>query len=268
MLVDDAKRRESGVVDGLALRADGLVKRFASFTAVAGLDLRVPAGAFFGLLGPNGAGKTTTLRMVCGLLRPDAGRVTIAGADVWENPAAAKAAIGVLPDGIATFDRLTGRDLLTYHGLLRRLPRDVVRERVGQLLDVMDLAGAADTRVEHYSRGMHKKLGLAAALLHRPGLLILDEPLEGIDPVSSRTLLAVLESFRAGGGTVVISSHAIEVVEQLCDHVAIMDHGRVGQAGATRQLTDGRSLEQVLLDLVGAPLTVREVQKRLPWLAR
>jgi ABC-2 type transport system ATP-binding protein len=229
-----------------------LTKRYGDKVAVDQLDLDVPRGCFYGLVGPNGAGKTTTIRMLTGLLRPDAGQAWIEGRDVWSDPVAAKARIGVLPDEFRLYDRLTGTELLDYCGLLRGLDPGVVAERTGELLDVLDLRDAADTLVVDYSTGMRKKVALAAALLHAPSVLFLDEPFEAIDPVSTRAIRAVLERFTGSGQTVVFSSHVMEVVERLCDRVAVVHHGRVIAEGATDELRAGRRLEDVFVELVGA----------------
>ena len=230
----------------------GLVKRFGAKVAVAGLSLDVPRGSFFGLVGPNGAGKTTTLRMATGLLRPDAGQVWVEGIDVWADPTAAKARIGVLPEDLRLFERLTGAELLTYHGLLRRMdPRDIAA-RGDELIAVLGLSDAAATLVVDYSHGMRKKIALAAALLHNPRLLVLDEPFEAIDPVSARTIKGVLERYTAGGATVVFSSHVMELVENLCDRVAVVAGGQVVAAGTLEEVRRGRSLEDAFVHLVGA----------------
>lgn len=171
-----------------AVRVQGLWKRFGDQVAVAGIDLELPAGKFIGLVGPNGAGKTTTLSMVTGLLRPDMGRIEVAGHDVWTDPVEVKSRIGVLPEGLRLFERLSGRELLAYNGRLRGLPGDEVDKRATQLLDVLDLAGSQHKLVVDYSTGMRKKIGLAAALLHNPEVLFLDEPFEGVDPVSAQTI--------------------------------------------------------------------------------
>src|ERR671916_1811945 len=171
--------------DAIALRLRGLVKRFDTKLAVAGVDLRVPVGSFFGLLGPNGAGKTTTLSMAVGLLRPDAGRAWVLGHDVWSDPVRAKALLGVLPDGVRLFDRLSGAELLAYHGLLRGMDPAVVDQRAAELLDVLALTDAGRTLVVDYSAGMKKKIGLASALLHGPRLLVLDEPFDAGGPVAA-----------------------------------------------------------------------------------
>ncbi len=238
--------------DPPAVAIRGLAKRYGEKVAVAGIDLDVPHGSFFGLVGPNGAGKTTTIRMSTGLLRPDAGGVWIEGVEVWSDPVAAKATIGVLPDEFRLFDRLTGAELLDYCGLLRRLDPAVVAERAAELLAVLDLEAAADTLVVDYSTGMRKKVALAAALLHGPRVLFLDEPFEAVDPVSTRRIRAVLERFTAGGHTVIFSSHVMEVVERLCDRVAVVHEGRIMAAGPIDSVRGGRRLEDVFVELVGA----------------
>jgi ABC-2 type transport system ATP-binding protein len=233
----------------LALR--GLVKRFDTKLAVAGIDLDVPAGSFFGLLGPNGAGKTTTLSMAVGLLRPDAGRAQILGYDVWADPAAAKARFGVLPDGVRLFDRLTGTELLAYHGLLRGMDADVVDQRSAELMDVLALGAGNRTLVVDYSAGMKKKIGLACAMLHAPRLLVLDEPFEAVDPVSAALIRDILQRYVTGGGTVVFSSHVMAVVERLCSHIAILADGRILANGTLAAVRGERSLEDVFVQVVG-----------------
>jgi ABC-2 type transport system ATP-binding protein len=245
-----------------ALQLRGLVKRYGDVQAVAGLDLDVPTGSFFGLVGPNGAGKTTTLSMATGLVRPDAGTVRVLDVDLWVDPAAGKRLLGVLPDGVKLFDRLTGSELVTYHGLLRGLPRAVVEDRVGQLLAALGLLDAAATLVVDYSAGMTKKVALACALVHAPRVLLLDEPFEAVDPVSATTIRALLHQVVAGGGTVVMSSHVMELVERLCDHVAVVHAGRVVAAGTLDQVRDGGSLEQRFVSLVGRTATTVD----LSWL--
>jgi ABC-2 type transport system ATP-binding protein len=246
-----------------ALTVRGLRKAFGPKVAVAGIDLDIPHGCFFGLVGPNGAGKTTTLGMVTGLLRPDAGLVLVDGVEVWRDPPAAKRRIGVLPEDLRLFERLTGAELLTYNGLLRGLPPATVQERAGELLEVLGLAEAAGTLVVDYSHGMRKKIALAAALLHAPRVLFLDEPFEAIDPVSARTIRGLLERYTAGGATVVFSSHVMELVERLSDRVGVMHLGRLIAEGPTERVRAGRSLEDAFVDLVGASGTTSE---ELDWL--
>ncbi|GIM94445.1 ABC transporter ATP-binding protein [Paractinoplanes toevensis] len=229
----------------------GLVKRFDTKLAVAGVSLEVPAGSFYGLLGPNGAGKTTTLSMAVGLLRPDEGRALLLGYDVWADPTAAKARLGVLPDGVRLFDRLTGPELLGYHGLLRGMDAATVDQRARELLEVLELGAGNRTLVVDYSAGMKKKIGLACALLHAPRLLVLDEPFEAVDPVSAALIRDILQRYVAGGGTVVFSSHVMEIVERLCDHVAIMSSGVLRMHGPLDQVRGDKSLEEVFVQVVG-----------------
>ncbi|MGC4785643.1 ABC transporter ATP-binding protein [Micromonospora zamorensis] len=247
-----------------ALRLIGLSKAFGDKRAVDHIDLEVPGGSFFGLVGPNGAGKTTSLSMAVGLLRPDSGRAEIFGVDVWADPVRAKELIGVLPDGLGMPERLTGREVLTYLGLLRGMEPEAVAKRSQELLEVLELDRADSTLVLEYSTGMRKKIGLATALLHAPKLLVLDEPLEAVDPVSAATIKVILQRFVAAGGSVVFSSHVMPVVEQLCDHVAVVTGGRVVASGPLDEVRGGSSLENRFVDLVGGqPVSAGE----LSWLA-
>ncbi len=246
-----------------AVAARGLRKHFGSTVAVDALDLDVPTGSFYGLVGPNGAGKTTTLRMLTGLLRPDAGRAWVGAVDVWADPLMAKRRVGVLPEDLVLFDRLSGRQLLTYTGLLRGLPADLVEERAGALLDVLGLTPAGGQLVVDYSHGMRKKVALAAALLHAPQVLFLDEPFEAIDPVSARTIRSVLERHLSGGGTVIFSSHVMELVERLCDRIGVVHGGRMVASGSLDAVRGGRSLDEAFVDLVGADV---ETGEALGWL--
>jgi ABC-2 type transport system ATP-binding protein len=234
-----------------ALQMSGLRKAFGATVAVDDVRLTVPRGSFFGLVGPNGAGKTTSLSMAVGLLRPDGGTVRIFGVDVWESPKRAKALVGVLPDGMALPERLTGRELLTYTGLLRGLDSATVAARADELLGVLELTGAERTLVIDYSAGMRKKIGLATALLHAPRLLVLDEPFEAVDPVSASTIRTILQRFVASGGAVVLSSHVMDLVEKLCDHVAVITRGRVVASGPVAEVRGDQSLEQAFVHLVG-----------------
>ncbi|QYA96026.1 ABC transporter ATP-binding protein [Streptomyces anulatus] len=248
-----------------AVRVQGLWKRFGDQVAVSGIDLELPAGKFIGLVGPNGAGKTTTLSMVTGLLRPDMGKIEVAGHDVWTDPVEVKSRIGVLPEGLRLFERLSGRELLAYNGRLRGLPGDEVDKRATQLLDVLDLAGSQHKLVVDYSTGMRKKIGLAAALLHNPEVLFLDEPFEGVDPVSAQTIRGVLERYTRSGATVVFSSHVMELVESLCDWVAVMAAGRIKAQGTLAEVRgDAPSLQNAFLELVGAG--GRDAGDSLDWL--
>lgn len=240
-------------VGGVALAIRGLTKTYDGRAVVDHIDLDVPVGSFFGLVGPNGAGKTTTLSMVTGLLRPDAGRIIMAGVDVWADPVTAKTKMGVLPDGLRLFERLSGLELLSYLGRLRGIPADTVMSRAKELIAVLDLDEAGSKLVADYSTGMRKKITLAAALLHAPPILLLDEPLEAVDPVSARVIRTVLSRYTAGSGTVIFSSHVMSLVEGLCSHVAVMAHGRIidsGEVAAVRG--SAASLDDAFMHLVGA----------------
>ena len=234
------------------LRIRGLTKWFGSHRALDGLDLDVPAGSCFGLVGPNGSGKSTTLRSVVGLVRPDAGSIAVAGVDVTADLRAARSLMGVVLDPLQLFERLTAREFLATMGELRGLDADLVAERSEQLFVTLALADDADRQIAGYSHGMRKKTALASAVLHRPRLLLLDEPFEGVDPVSARTMRSMLDRFRAGGGTVVFSSHVMDLVERLCDHVGVIHEGRVVASGPTDTLRRGRRLEEAFIDVVGA----------------
>jgi len=248
-----------------AVRTSGLAKRFGANWAVAGIDLVVPSGSFAGLVGPNGAGKTTTLAMVTGLLRPDAGLAQVGRHDVWTDPVTVKTRIGVLPEGLRLFERLSGRELLAYNGRLRRLPAAEIDGRSQDLLRLMGLDADADKLVVDYSTGMRKKIGLAAALLHNPSVLFLDEPFEGVDPVSANTIREVLVRYTASGATVVFSSHVMELVERLCDWVTVMVQGRIVAQGTTGSVRGDRSLNDAFIDLVGGgPAATQD----LAWLGR
>jgi ABC-2 type transport system ATP-binding protein len=201
--------------------------------------------------------------MAVGLLRPDAGQARILGYDVWADPAAAKSRIGVLPDGVRLFDRLTGTELLAYHGLLRGMDADVVDQRAAELLDVLALGTDNRTLVVDYSAGMKKKIGLACAMLHAPRLLVLDEPFEAVDPVSAALIRDILQRYVAGGGTVVFSSHVMAVVERLCSHVAILADGTIRMRGALAEVRGERSLEDVFVEVVGGRIATGS---ELAWL--
>jgi ABC-2 type transport system ATP-binding protein len=229
----------------------GLYKYFPGKTAVENLTLFVPRGSFFGLVGPNGAGKTTTLRMATGLLRPDGGQARIDGTDVWPDPAAVKSRLGLVPDGLLLFERLSGHEMLLYAGLLRGMPEAEVLARSAELLDVLGLRDDASKLIVDYSHGMRKKTALACALLHRPPVLVLDEPFEGIDPVSAVNMRTVLERYTASGGTIIMSSHVMDLVERMCDHVAIIADGRLLANGTIDALRNGRRLEDAFVHLVG-----------------
>ena len=244
------------------LAIEGLVKRFGDNTAVDGISLEVRAGSFFGIVGPNGAGKTTTLSMVTGLLRPDAGTVRINDIDAWADPRAAKQATGVLPDRLRLFDRLTGAQLLYYSGALRGLDSRTVRERSTDLIAAFGLEDAIDRLVADYSAGMTKKIALACAMIHAPRLLVLDEPFESVDPVSAANLTEILERYVAGGGTVVLSSHGMDLIERVCDSAAIIVGGRVLAAGTLDEVRAGQTLEDRFVELAGG----RKAAEGMEWL--
>ncbi|MGX1793603.1 ATP-binding cassette domain-containing protein [Microbacterium sp. NPDC055312] len=234
-----------------AIRIRGLVKRFGDNNAVDDVDLTVPAGSFYGLVGPNGAGKTTTLSIIAGLLRPDAGTVHISGIDQREKPLEAKRVMGVLPDRLRTFDRLTGRQLLHYYGQLRGLDRAVIEKRTADLARAFDLSEALSRVVSDYSAGMTKKVMLAGALIHSPRVLVLDEPFEAVDPVSSGVILDILRSYVAHGGTVILSSHGMDLVERVCSRVAVIVGGEVLAEGTIDEVRAGQTLTERFIELSG-----------------
>jgi ABC-2 type transport system ATP-binding protein len=247
----------------LAIEVRGLRKSFDTKEAVAGIDLEIAAGSLAGLVGPNGAGKTTSLSMMTGLMRPDAGRILVNGLDVWADPVAAKAIIGVVTAEARMFERLSGEEMLEYAGRLHGLAAPEARTRVAQLLDVLDLAADAKRLVADYSTGMRKKTALGCALIHNPSVLFLDEPLEGVDPISADVIRRLLTRLAGSGSTVLFSSHVMELVEQVCDHVSIIDKGRIVATGTTDQVRGGKTLQQAFIDLVG-PRTTNE--EGLTWL--
>jgi ABC-2 type transport system ATP-binding protein len=246
-----------------AIQVRGLRKIFGPKEAVAGIDLEIAAGSLAGLVGPNGAGKTTSLSMMTGLLRPDAGKVLINGVDVWSDPPAAKAVIGVVPADVRLFERLSGAELVEYAGRLRGMPASEARARGAQLLDVLDLADDAKRLVADYSTGMRKKIALGCALIHNPQVLFLDEPLEGVDPISADVIRRLLTRLVGSGSTVLFSSHVMELVEQICDHVSIIDKGKIVATGTTAHVQGGKSLQRAFIDLVGSRASDEEV---LSWL--
>lgn len=245
-----------------ALEIRDLAKQFGEKIAVNNVSLQVPVGSFYGLVGPNGAGKTTMLSMATGLLRPDAGSSLINGIDIWADPHGAKATLGVLADGVRQFDRLTGRQLVTYAGLLRGMPREEVASRTEDLLRVMDLSQDGDKLVVDYSAGMTKKVSLATAMIHSPKLLVLDEPFEAVDPVSAANIRDILNKYVEFGGTVIVSSHVMDLVQRMCTHVAVIADGVLRAQGTVDAVRDGLTLEDRFVDLVGG----RGTNEGLPWL--
>jgi ABC-2 type transport system ATP-binding protein len=246
-----------------AIEVRGLRKTFGDKQAVAGIDLEIAAGSLAGLVGPNGAGKTTSLSMMTGLLRPDSGRILINGLDVWFDPPAVKAIIGVVPAEVRLFERLSGEELLEYAGRLRGLPAGEARDRAAQLLGVLDLTEDARRLVADYSTGMRKKVALGCALIHNPSVLFLDEPLEGVDPVSADVIRQLLTRYVGSGSTVLFSSHVMELVEQVCDHVSVIDKGEIVATGTVDEVRGGKTLQRAFIDLVGSKANGEE---GLSWL--
>ena len=234
-----------------AVRLRGVAKSFGETRAVDAIDLSIPAGTFYGVVGPNGAGKTTTLSMIAGLLRPDRGTIEIAGIDLAAEPARAKRMMGILPDRLRTFDRLTGRQLLHYYGVLRGLAPAVVESRAADLARAFDLAGDLGRTVADYSAGMTKKVMLAGAMIHSPRVLVLDEPFEAVDPVSSAIILDILKAYVAHGGTVILSSHGMDLVERVCSGVAVVVAGQVLAEGTVEEVRGELTLEQRFIELAG-----------------
>ena len=237
-----------------ALELVDLTKRFGDKTAVEGLSLALEPGTFLGLLGRNGAGKSTTLKMVTGLLKPTSGRIRVLGMDLEADPLAVKRQIGAMPEDMALLDMLTGPQYLRFVGRMYGLEDALIDRRRAELFDTLDLAPGPNTLIADYSFGMKKKVALCAALLHGPRMVFLDEPFEGIDPVTSRTIKDILNSLQQRGVTLVLTSHILEVVEKLCPLIAILDEGRLKGFGSLDDLRQGgESLEQLFVDLVGGP---------------
>lgn len=245
-----------------AVSLRGLTKRFDQKIAVNGLSLDIPVGSFYGLVGPNGAGKTTTINMLTGMLVPDAGIALILGNNVWQDVNAAKRLIGLMPQPDQIFPTLTGMQLLVYAGMLRGMPRQEVIVRAQDLMRAFDLTEAANTMVREYSSGMTKKICLASAMIHSPRILILDEPFEAVDPVSSANIKDILAQYVQTGGTVIISSHVMTLVERMCTHVAVINHGQVVADGTIAQVAAGEDLDERFLALVGG----RHEAAHLSWL--
>jgi ABC-2 type transport system ATP-binding protein len=260
-----------GVSSIQAIQTFQLTRLFGGRPALDGLTLEVPEGSFFGFLGPNGAGKSTTINILTGLLAPSSGSARVLGLDVETQGLEIKRLIGVVPDGLHLFERLSGEEHLRFVGEVQGLSPAEARRRAGQLLEAMDLTGDARKLVSSYSHGMRKKLALACALIHEPRLLFLDEPFEGVDAVATRELRELLQQLVSSGRvTVFLTSHVLEVVEKLCTHVGIIAKGKLAVCGAIDELRQGaaghRSLEELFLDTVGA---VRDdAGAGLDWLTR
>lgn len=248
---------------GPAIEIHDLRKVYGGKAAVDGLQLRVPRGCFYGFLGPNGAGKTTTIRMLMGLAAPTSGSIRLLGLEMPAEAAAIKSRIGLVPEESLLFERLTGAEFLEFVGRMYGLARGVARERAEELLSLFTLADEPRKLIADYSKGMRKKAAMAAALIHRPELLMLDEPFEGVDAVAARLMKDLLANLVRQGATIFLTSHVLEVVERLCDRVAIIHQGRLILEGALGELRAGsETLEDVFVRAVGAGATV----EKLDWL--
>jgi ABC-2 type transport system ATP-binding protein len=242
-----------------AIETHGLRKAFGEFVAVDGIDLLVPRGSFYGFLGPNGAGKSTTIKCLTGLLTPTGGTFRLLDLDPIANQIKMKRQVGVVPEDLALFDRLTAAETLSFVAQVHGIDRVEARERSKELLTLMDLTKAANDLVADFSHGMRKKIALSAALLPAPRLLFLDEPFEGIDAIASRQIKDLLSAYARGGGTVFLTTHILEIVERLCDHIGIIHKGRLVAQGSMAELraggTTGQSLEERFMDIIGASKT-------------
>jgi ABC-2 type transport system ATP-binding protein len=266
------------MADAPTILTEGLTRSFGDFVAVDNVNLAVAPGQFYGFLGPNGAGKSTTIKMLTGLLAPTSGRVQIVGLDLQSNPVDVKRQIGVVPEGMALFGRLTGREYLNFVGRMYGLDRATAASRSEELLEFMQLSDEPKKLVADYSHGMQKKLALAAAVIHGPRVLFLDEPFEGVDAVASGTLKTMLQRMIARGATIFLTSHVLEIVERLCSHVGIIHQGRLVAQGSINELRAGvaastladtsaaerLTLEQIFLRIVGGE---RTTEHELSWLS-
>ena len=246
-----------------AIETRTLTKEYDAVRAVDGLSLEVETGNFYGFLGPNGAGKSTTIKMLTGIIAPTSGEARLLGRDLRREPIAIKQRIGVVPEELCLFENLTAREYLTFVGRMYRLPRADITRRTEELLALFGLSDTDRTLTLEYSHGMKKKLSLAAALIHDPELLFLDEPFEGIDAIASRTIRRVLERVVARGATIFLTSHILEIVERLCTHVGIIHQGRLVSQGALASMAGGAGLESLFIEAVGAP---EETALGLSWL--
>jgi ABC-2 type transport system ATP-binding protein len=258
----------------IAIATDKLTRKFGALTAVDTVDLRVQAGQFFGFLGPNGAGKSTTIKMLTGLLAPTSGRMELLGLDFQAKAVEVKRQIGVVPEGMGLFDRLTGIEYLRFVGRMYGLDRATTEKRSEELLDFMQLADREKTMVADYSHGMQKKLALAAAVIHGPRILFLDEPFEGVDALAAGSLKALLGRMTERGVTIFLTSHVLEIVERLCSHVGIIHKGRLVAQGSMEELRAGvpgekgekKTLEQIFLSIVGQSGAEQARLEELTWL--
>jgi len=280
-------------MDSPAIAVRDLTRRFGSFTAVDNITLSIAPGQFFGFLGPNGAGKSTTIKMLTGLLAPTSGHIDILGLDFAAHPLDVKRQIGVVPEGLALFGRLTASEYLRFVGRMYGLDRDTTNRRTGELLDFMNLANEPKKLVTDFSHGMQKKLALAAAVIHGPKVLFLDEPFEGVDAIAAVALKNMLQRMIDRGATIFLTSHVLEIVERLCSHVAIIHHGRLVANGSLDELRAGvaaslaavpgelehgdgtlagpqtsekLTLEELFLRIVGGSQPAEEGLQELSWL--
>ena len=238
------------------IRLADLTKRYGKFTAVDAITLHVPRGELFGLLGPNGAGKTTTMRMIAGILRPTSGSITVAGIDLLDRPLAAKAKLGFIPDRPFVYDKLTGGEFLRFAAALYGQQGATVERRIDELLELFELTPWKNELTENYSHGMRQKLIICGAFVHRPELIVVDEPMVGLDPKSARLLKDLFRQFVDRGGTVLMSTHTLEVAEVMCDRIAIVYGGKVAAQGTLAELREqtasgSSSLEDMFLKLTG-----------------
>jgi ABC-2 type transport system ATP-binding protein len=258
----------------MAIVTQQLTRKFGALTAVDGIDLQVQAGQFFGFLGPNGAGKSTTIKMLTGLLSPTSGRMRLLDIDFSENPTEVKRQIGVVPEGMGLFERLTGPEYLRFVGRMYGLDRATTEKRSEELLEFMQLADRQKTMIADYSHGMQKKLALAAAVIHGPRILFLDEPFEGVDALAAGALKALLGRMTERGVTIFLTSHVLEIVERLCSHVAIIHRGQLVAQGSLEELRAGipgvegetKTLEDIFLSIVGKSGGERANLEELTWL--
>ena len=260
-----------------AVETSNLVRQFGDFVAVDNLNLTLRRGSFFGFLGPNGAGKSTTIKMLTGLLAPTSGNIRVLGRDIAEEPLEVKRRIGVVPEDLNLFERLTGAEMLAFTGRMYGLGKREIAERSPELLDLMQLRDEPKKLIVEYSHGMKKKLSLACALIHRPEILFLDEPFEGVDAIASRTLKDLLSRLTARGLTVFLTSHVLEIVERLCSDIAIISQGKLLAAGSLDELRKGIrvegdsersgpvSLEEYFIHIVGGDRNTSE-EEVLQWL--
>src|SRR6204780_5541719 len=261
-------------MDAPAIATQGLTRRFGELIAVQDVNLSVAPGQFFGFLGPNGAGKSPTIKMLTGLLSASSGSIQILGLNLAQNPVEVKRQIGVVPEGMALFGRLTGAEYLNFVGRMYGLDRETAGKRTAELLDFMQLADRPKTLVTDYSHGMQKKLALAAAVIHGPRILFLDEPFEGVDALAAGALKALLGRMTERGVTIFLTSHVLEIVERLCSHVAIIHKGRLAAQGSRGELRSGvpsddstpRTLERIFLSIVGQGGATRSQLEELSWL--